>query len=306
MKTGFLQLGRIGDMVLCTAAFSAIKRKYPDAEIYVISGSGNAEVLSNNPNIKQVIRLVKTPTGIAKLFVKLKTMKFDYWIDPKNHYSKQSNIIANIVRAKRKIYFQKNSAVKSENKFFTDIVFDTLQELDIPKPQSPILPEMFPDSNAMKIAQNNLISNGKKNIFINISATSALRIYSADNWISVLSDINTDDMNIYINSMPDEIKTAYRMSASYPGIKLLPKLNISELAAFISKCDLVISPDTAIVHIAAAFRKNTVALYTDDKENLIKFGTNNPNAEIIKITNGADINQIPPNMISNSINKYIN
>ena len=46
-----------------------------------------------------------------------------------------------------------------------------------------------------------------------------------------------------------------------------PTESILDLAAIIDNLDLIISPDTSIVHIACAFNKPLVAIYTNQMEN---------------------------------------
>jgi ADP-heptose:LPS heptosyltransferase len=63
--------------------------------------------------------------------------------------------------------------------------------------------------------------------------------------------------------------------------------SILSAAALIKECDIVISPDTSIIHIACAFKKKTIGLYLDfsqrkEKTDII-WGPNNPNAFIINV-----------------------
>jgi len=310
MKIGFLTLGRIGDMVLSTPAFSAIKNKYPEAEIYVISGRGNADILKHNPNIHKIIKYEKTPAKLIRFILKLRQINFDYWIDPKNHYSTESKIIAKLAKAKNKISFIYGNNNQNENKYFTDIVFDALKMLDIVPPPPPILPEIFLGNESINEIKSIILKNGKINLLINISATSPSRVYNADNLSKVLSKINLEKFNIYLNAMENEKFIAEEIiqkfrnksentNSNTTNIILLPKFSINSLAAFIKECDLIITPDTSIIHIAAAFKKNLIALYTDNKHNLVKFGTNNPNAKIISQSDSDNVNQIPAELLIN-------
>lgn len=305
MKIGFLQLGQIGDMVLCTPAFAEIKKKYPDAELCVVSGRSNAVVLKGNPNVKKIIRLVKTPSGLLKFLLRLRSIKFDYWIDHKNHYSTESRWIAKYVNAKTKISFTQKNYNNGVNKFFTDIVFDALQCLDISKPEEPVLPDLYLNNEVRELAEQTLMNNGKKNILINVSASSEKRLYSAENWDKVIAQIDMDKANVYINAMPAEKETVLFLYNKYVDLQVLPPLHLMEVAAIIEKSDLIITPDTSIVHIAAAFRKKIIALHNDDGANFEKFATNNPNAIKIKVDGGSYLNQIPPEMIIENINKLL-
>lgn len=307
MKIGFLTLGRIGDMVLSTPAFSAIKKKYPNSEIYVVSGRGNSEILKNNPNIHQIIKYKKSPFALLKFIIKLRLIKFDYWIDPKNHYSTESKLIAKLCRANKKISFIYKNNNQNENKFFTEIVFDALRELNISISKQSLLPEIFLDNDSINKAKNIIKSNGKINLLINLSATSINRVYNVNNWCKVIGNLQQNIFQIYINSMETEKYIATEIINNFPNynIKILPKLSINDISAVIKFSDLIITPDTSIVHIAAAYSKNIIALFTDNKPNIVKFGTNNPNAVIITEENSENVNQIPPEKIITEINNYL-
>jgi ADP-heptose:LPS heptosyltransferase len=90
--------------------------------------------------------------------------------------------------------------------------------------------------------------------------------------------------------------------------------SVLEVAAFIKFADIVISPDTSIVHIATAFDKKTIALYRDysnscEKTNII-WGPNNPNAVQLSVDTkdgllGNDVENIANMDIFNAIQKIL-
>lgn len=55
-------------------------------------------------------------------------------------------------------------------------------------------------------------------------------------------------------------------------------ISLQHSIALISKSDLIISPDTSIVHISAAFRKNLIAIYKNDIHNNELWGPGYENA----------------------------
>jgi ADP-heptose:LPS heptosyltransferase len=71
-------------------------------------------------------------------------------------------------------------------------------------------------------------------------------------------------------------------------VKLFATQTPFDLIALIHKSDLLISPDTAAVHIAAAWRKKTIAFYNHPQVPV--WLPNNPAAAIIK-TAPEDINK---------------
>ena len=78
MRILFIQLGRIGDMILSTPVFRAIKEKYPDAEINVIAGRHNYSVISNNPRINKIIIHKKPPVFVLINIFRIRKHFYDY------------------------------------------------------------------------------------------------------------------------------------------------------------------------------------------------------------------------------------
>ena len=109
-----------------------------------------------------------------------------------------------------------------------------------------------------------LLSNEKKNIIINIFAGNSERCLSLsqakelDNRLnSIYDNINTIILD-YKNEIPEN-------EFSYAHVYNSPSLQHS--IALIAKSDIIISPDTSIVHISAAFNKDLIAIYKNDVHN---------------------------------------
>ena len=187
---------------------------------------------------------------------------------------------------------------------FTERVFNALNFLGISSSNKIPKPELFVSDELSNKTKNFYSSlSSKENLLINLSATSEARIYSADNWSKVIAAIDRDKYNIILSFMPNEQRIAQDLKQIFPAIIFANSHSIGEFIALIKHCDLLISPDTSAVHIAAAFEKKLIALFNDYPENYAKFRTVNPNATIIMPSGTTNINQIPPELIINEIEK---
>jgi heptosyltransferase-2 len=72
-----LRHDRVGDMVLSTPVFRALKTRYPDANITVLASETNQEILLNNPNVDEIL-IYK---GIRNFTPEVRKKKFDMAID---------------------------------------------------------------------------------------------------------------------------------------------------------------------------------------------------------------------------------
>lgn len=108
-------------------------------------------------------------------------------------------------------------------------------------------------------------SAGKKKLFfINIFAGNEDRCLSLDQLEGVITKMRHfyDDINIVL--LDPEGRLSHK---AFEGIYTAKFSTIHHAMALIAQCDLVISPDTAIVHIAAAYNTPLVAIYQDIKLN---------------------------------------
>jgi len=101
---------------------------------------------------------------------------------------------------------------------------------------------------------------------LNISAGKDYRQLSIEKNIELLNCIFEKDkeVNFVITSSPKEIEKAEVIKSIFPiRVEVFPKTNdILDIAAIISKSELVITPDTSITHLSAAFSKPIVLLYS--------------------------------------------
>ena len=72
-----LRHDRVGDMVLSTPVFRALKTTYPESGITVLASENNHEILQNNPNVDEILMY----RGIRNFIREVRTKKFDMAID---------------------------------------------------------------------------------------------------------------------------------------------------------------------------------------------------------------------------------
>jgi ADP-heptose:LPS heptosyltransferase len=74
------QLTRIGDIVCSTPVFRAIKEKYPDSHVTVLSSLNAYEIIKNNPRIDEIIIIEDWQNNFLGLLKKIKNSYFDWSI----------------------------------------------------------------------------------------------------------------------------------------------------------------------------------------------------------------------------------
>jgi ADP-heptose:LPS heptosyltransferase len=271
MKFAVIQLGRIGDMVLMTPLFKAIKEHYKDVELTVFAGPSNFSIIENNPYIDNTFVVIKSPIGILKTIFYLLTNKYDYWIDPKDHHSTESRVLARISKSVHKIGFNATGQKKvfdidlpiTKNEYHhTQIGLNSLVPLGYKMPDNPPKPILFTQSESDKYVKSFLESNNlDKFVLLNISGSAEHKMWQNDSWIEFLSKVDIK-YNIVICFAPSEESIADYIVSKFPEIRIFKSRNINDIVSLVSKSEYLMTPDTAIVHIAAAFNIPVFALYS--------------------------------------------
>jgi len=313
---------KIGDMVVSTCLFREIKIKYPNIKISVLCGKDNKDIIGHNPNVDEIIELKYGFVENIPLFISLGKRHFDLIADflplkPKPRYLAMLRLLkpeflTGFYKKDYKIYthsFEENLNDKHITKYYE--LF--LNFLGIKNPS--LKYDVFLGSEEEVIKRGIGSKLQGKNIVLNIFAASKHRRLSIEKTEDLILRIKqATKCNIFVLSHDEQTFQAVQPLEAY-GATIFHSKSILDTAALIKLCDLVISPDTAIVHIAAAFNKKLVALYLDysDREEKtdIIWGPNYKNAAQIRLDrkNGAlsnDIENIPNELIMSKVIDFLN
>jgi ADP-heptose:LPS heptosyltransferase len=104
------RLDRIGDLVLTTAMFRALKAAYPDARITVMVKKYAADIVHANPYIDNVVIY----PGFVKSVMSMRN-KFDLIVDPLTGYEAKNALLTYLLSPRYSVGFD----IESRGRFFT-------------------------------------------------------------------------------------------------------------------------------------------------------------------------------------------
>ena len=314
--------GKIGDMVINTLMFREMKKKYPYLEIGVVTKGGAKAVIENNTNVDKIYDYKKDRGSIKELALKIAEEKYDLLIDFSDMLRVNQMMLINQCKARFNMGLNKEewslfdiSYSKPEGYIhITEIYRRILEKLGIT--DITIGYELFFDEE-QKNKVDDLLRDitHKKIVVFNPFAASKHRDLNLENILKIGKIVLEDENNILIFIGEKRRKKELENVIKELGKDVIfPELeNIMETSYLISKADLVITPDTSIVHIAAAFKRKLIAIYRLDnkEENKINRYLWAPNYEgsvqifskDFEITNGeeADINKFDVKEIEKEI-----
>lgn len=263
-----LRLGTLGDAILTTPLYAALKRVWPESRLTVFASAWNAVIPENHPDVDEVVPI---PSGIAGIPVWLRTLlgrSYDLYIDPKDHRSTTSRFVAELVRAGRKLTAPGNLPFLSgaeivppgSGEHFTESSLAPMLLL-APEEVFPTRPSIaVPESAGTAVRQRIGTAPATPWLVVNVSTGSPTRRWPEEKWSRLLESTEWHH-DIAVISAPSDAEAGRRIAASSPRATYVPTGSLMEAAALVRDSYALITSDTSIVHIASALNIPTVALY---------------------------------------------
>ena len=266
----------IGDAVMLTPAFRALRRKYPDSRISMLVKAGVRQIFSENTDIDELIvensGEYKGLAGLLRLITQLRSKKYDAGVVIQGRSFKAAVLIF-LSGAKRKIGYGHNL----RNIFLTDIVragkdikHDSDVFLGALAPLGVTAGEKRPCLNTTEEARRwageflrkNGISAGAKLAAINPGAQSRERRWPEEKY-ALLADRIIDDFGyrVIVFGGPDDGDTVKKVLYFSKHNLIEASPDLLQLASLAGACRIFISNDTGPAHVAAAAGAPVVVLY---------------------------------------------
>ena len=310
-----VQIGKLGDMILTTPLFREIKKLFPDSLLSVLASDSNKIIAKNDRNVNNVIVYEKNLLSYPKLYFS-GIRNQDLWIDTKNNYSKTSSFLVKLFKPELSMgyNFQKPVFEIDLNNFqagehATEINLSPLLYFEDNDSTLNKTPEIIiPENIQLKMKALTEQNTCNKKVIVNISAGDKNRYLKKETWVEVIEKIGGKDQYcIYLIGLDkdkDLINFILSKTKNLNTIYVKTE-NIMETSEMIRNSDLVISPDTSIIHICSTFNIPVIGIYPDVKWNLGKFYPLSDIKEVIVSGNKNDIEDVRSDQIINSFDQII-
>ncbi len=257
-----IRFSSIGDIVLTTPVIRCLKQQVPDAEIHFLVREKFRQVLEHNPYIS---RLIIWAHSRELMMEELKAENYDFIIDLQ--HNKKSNRI-------RKQLKKKSAAVNKLNirkliyTFFkintlpglhiTDRYLQTVQSLGVCN-DGKGLDYFIGEKDCTK--KNDIpFSHQAGYIACVIGAAHATKRWPLQKWVAFCREIRHP---VVLLGGAEDRERGDEISAADP-VKVYNacgRFSINESADLVRKAKLVVTHDTGLMHIAAAFKKPVISIW---------------------------------------------
>jgi len=274
-----IRFGSFGDVILTTPVTRALKEKFADAELHVLTKHEFATVFKNSPYVDKVISFdTKKVSSLSQLLEFSKQLNYvGYNIVIDLHRNLRSRIISLSLDVERKLYYKKEAlkrrllvgfGVRFKSMPHTvDKYLNTLKPLGIehadriPFINTDDSNEMFAD----KFFKEKSISDTDTVIAISPGAKNMAKMYPKEKFITLINMITAKKNTrvLLIGSKSDE----HVIIDIYSGVKDRDKLavltagTINESAAVIKKCSRFVTNDSGPMHLSVSVGTPVIALF---------------------------------------------
>lgn len=252
----FLRQDRIGDAIITTPLLIAVREKYPQAQITFLLSRNNQAIIPMLPIDCDTAIYQKSWFKDRQMLRALRNRKFDVAIDLTDNASVTSSMLMASIKPRYAVGIEKENAVVYDilvpridraNHHISTRIAELLRPLGIDPSTIDLKPQLS--------VERQSATSGK--LGINISAGTESRWAPAATYAVIakqaLETSRWEKVAIYAEPRDRSKALEVELLASDPRIRAVPVSNsYSEFASWLSSCEALITPDTSVVHLAAA------------------------------------------------------
>jgi len=261
-KILFIRFSSIGDIVLTTPLLRALKAQKPEVEIHYITKKAYAPVLEHNPHIDKLFLL---EDKLSKVLPLLKKEKYDFIVDL--HKNLRSMRIKSVLKKSYASFDKLNRQKWLLVRFKKDRMpkvhiveryFKTLEKLGVKNDAKGL--EYYSGLEHKKSIPGLEESIQDNYAVIVIGGTYYTKQIPEEKLDEIVSKLN---LPIVLLGGPADQQGAEKFAQKHPQkvYSLAGKTPLNESAEIIRRSQFVITSDTGLMHIAAAYQKKTYSIW---------------------------------------------
>ena len=283
MNILLIQLKRIGDLILTTPAISAIRQTFPEAQLTLIASREGAVLGPAMTGLDRILVVRRNLSDVSGFFSVARN-KFDYCIDfTRNDRSAflaflsgaQKRIVS--YRVKRRSRFRRGAynefvPQRLHDMHTIDYNLSLLEPLGINGISPPVQLSLPAEASDKAETLRRQLRIEEPFVIFHPGSARAEKFWPPDRWTEVISHATTQGaLNAVLTggtSMMEkahlaeiESKLPEPQSLSHSIIDLSGKIDLLTLASLIAQARLVVTVDTASMHLAAATRTPQIVLF---------------------------------------------
>jgi predicted lipopolysaccharide heptosyltransferase III len=278
VKILLLQLKRIGDLILTTPAVAALRETFPDTQLTIVVSSECADLLPAIPNVDRTLMARRNAHDLA-LFFSVATSRFDCCIDFTRN--DRSAFLAFLSGAQRRVVsYRVRQQSKMRARAYTDFVPVRMRDVHTIDYNLALLGPLGIQTTASRAPHLHLPQVARKKAdalrrdwkitgpyaILHPGSARREKLWEPGRWAEVINHFgrnNDIDLVLTSGASPDEQAhiAAIKNKVQQQIIDLSGKTDLLTLTALIDQARLLVTVDSAPMHLAAATRTPQVVLF---------------------------------------------
>jgi len=277
VKILLLQLKRIGDLILTTLALAALRESFSEAQLTLVVSKECADLLPAISNVDRIL-IARRNLHDLSLFFSIAARRFDYCVDFTRNDRSASVALLSGAR-KRVVSYRVREQSKTRARAYTDFVGVRMRDmhtidynLALLKPLGARNASIAPHLDLPQIAYEKADALQrdwkvtKPYVILHPGSAREEKLWDPARWAEV-SDCfaRNDGIDLVLSSGPSRAEQAHvaaiKSKMQHQIVDLSGKTDLLTLAALIDQARLLVTVDSAPVHLAAATRTPQVILF---------------------------------------------
>ncbi|WP_169784593.1 glycosyltransferase family 9 protein [Campylobacter curvus] len=265
----------LGDTLFNTPVFRAFRQKFPNVKTIALLNPSNADLFKTDPNIDKIILYNGRKIGFLNAMVKLRKLKPDIIFILHSNEPEATPLAAlsgakyiyKMPNLKNKFNILHSNPPESYHWIGQYVVLGRLEHLKFVgiKSNDTKLALFLRDSDFLKVDRLMSRKANVKFIGFQMGASTISKQWFKEKWSDLAKLVLQNKYTfIVLTGSSKEMSMTKEIESELNNERVLNfagKLNIREAAALISRLDLLVTPDTGPLHVAAALGTPTLALY---------------------------------------------
>jgi ADP-heptose:LPS heptosyltransferase len=269
-----LRQGGLGDALVCVPIARALRRGLPEAAIDLLLSRRNQVIApAYVPYVDRIWNYTKRPGQTLKLFAQLRRRRYGIVLDLIDAPSTTSRLLLRISGAVARVGIGERAegsytdAAPSRSGPGLHIV-ERMSQILVPlglDPAAEPLDLEFPIPEADQAAAARLLGppRGRYRIGFNLSGGFAAKYWGRARFIELALRVRQrhPGAEVLIFGAPDYAEEVAAIAAASGATAVAPVAAFSAFAALLHQCDLLVTPDTSVSHLAAAWKRPAVVMF---------------------------------------------
>ncbi len=294
------QDGKIGDFIVSSFVFSEIKRHKPSAKIGVLCSPENRYLFEQHPDIDHIHVVEKRGMWAYHQLGKQLNNQYDVVIEPTLIFRVRELVLLRAIGAPHNIGYLKsdyqifNHSIEQTHLHYTEVYCKILNILGF---EDVATDYRLPDysKSHQKVADFLLKNHLNQYIALNFFGAARRRRFTPEHIRAILQTLTRvfPQQSWLLLGFPEVNEWLSALASEFSGCYVFAETeSIFDNMALIASAKAVLSPDTAVVHIAVALDKPLIGLYSAEAQNFANWYPYSQQAQVLRYQH--DVNEINP------------